>query len=109
MRDRVVKGHDSLCEKIGDRLWGVITIVSGFIRLSQEVADDDRQMVGDMFNGDIPKMTYQKVRKEVGGGGGGHVMLVIGLLTPFNIVLYVPSKTPVNVQRRPCTSSWVTT
>lgn len=67
MRDRVVKRHDSLCEKIGNGLGCVITGVSGFVRLPQEVTDDDWQMVSNMLDGDITEMTYIQ-RKGEGEG-----------------------------------------
>ena len=53
MRDRVVKSQDSLCEKIRDGFGGIITGVGGLIRFSQKIADNDRQMMSNMLNGDI--------------------------------------------------------
>ena len=58
MGDRVVECHDSLCEEIGDGLGGIITGMSCFICVPQEVADNDRQMVSNMLDSNITKMTY---------------------------------------------------
>jgi hypothetical protein len=53
MRDCVVERHDSPCEKFGNGLGSVITGMGSFIRLSQEIADNDRQMVSNMLYGHI--------------------------------------------------------
>jgi len=109
VRDRVVERRDSLCEKIGDGLGGVITGVSGFVRLPQEVADNDRQMVSNMLDSDITEMTCPEAEK--GGEQGGAVDSQGRVLSAMGCWHYqhLPSKTPVNVHRRPCTSSCVTT